>query len=78
MKMDIEGAEYAIFNSTPGSVFNKIDTISLEFHDLKDRNNTAEQLISRLLDNNFKIVKFQYDRTFRNLNYGKIIATKNY
>ncbi len=76
LKMDCEGAEYSIFNSTPDSIFDRITTISMEFHDLKDKNFTADSLIKKLIDNKFRIVKFQYDKTSMNLNYGKLIGTK--
>ena len=76
LKMDCEGAEYSIFNSTPASVFDRITTLSMEFHDLKDKRFTAEGLIGKLTENNFRIVKLQFDTTSMNLNYGKIIGTK--
>jgi len=76
LKMDCEGAEYSIFNSTPDSIFDRITTISLEFHDIKDKNFTAETLIQKLIKNKFRIVKFHYEKTFMNLNYGKLIGTK--
>ena len=76
LKMDCEGAEYSIFNSTADSIFDKITTISMEFHDLKDGDFTAEHIIEKLRKNNFRIVKFHYDRTTKNLNYGKLIGTK--
>ncbi|HOG19297.1 MAG TPA: FkbM family methyltransferase [Salinivirgaceae bacterium] len=76
LKMDCEGAEYSIFNSTPDSVFDKITTISMEFHDLKDKRFTAENLVEKLIERKFKIVKFCYEKTSMNLNYGKLIGTK--
>lgn len=76
IKMDCEGAEYSIFNSMPDSIFDRITTISMEFHDLKDKNFTAQDLISKLTKNKFRLVKFHYEKTSMNLNYGKIIGTK--
>jgi FkbM family methyltransferase len=76
MKMDCEGAEYSIFNSTPDYIFDRITTISMEFHDLKDKNFTVENIIGRLMENKFRIVKFHYEPTSMNLNYGKLIGTK--
>ena len=76
VKMDCEGAEYSIFNSTPDSVFGKISTISMEFHDLKNEDFSANLLLEKLTRNNFKIVKFHYQKTSMNLNYGKLIGTK--
>lgn len=78
VKMDCEGAEYPIFISTPDTIFDRITTISMEFHDLKDSNFTIDILIEKLLKNKFKIVKFHYDKTSMNLNYGKLIGTKIY
>lgn len=76
LKMDCEGAEYEIFETTPPYIFDKITTISMEFHDLKDKSKTPEQLIKKLLDNNFQVVKYIFQNTSMNLNYGKIIGTK--
>lgn len=76
MKMDCEGAEYSIFSSTPNYIFDRITTISMEFHDLKDKNFTVEDIIGKLLENKFRIVKFNYEATSMNLNYGKLIGTK--
>jgi len=48
----------------------------MEFHDLKDKKYTPEFLIKILQNNNFKIVKYNFQPTSLNQNYGKIIATK--
>jgi FkbM family methyltransferase len=76
LKMDCEGAEYSILQNTPGYIYDRITTISMEFHDLKDKNFTGEHLIRILIKNGFKIVKYKYERTYMDLNYGKIIGTK--
>ncbi len=76
LKMDCEGAEYSILYNTPDSVFDKITTISMEFHDLKDNRFTIEGVMEKLLRNGFEIVKLHYDKTSMNLNYGKLIGTK--
>lgn len=76
LKMDCEGAEYSILENTPGYIYDRITTISMEFHDLKDNNCTGEHLIRILIKNGFKIVKYKYERTNMNLNYGKITGTK--
>lgn len=78
LKMDCEGAEYQIFQSTPRYIFDKITTISMEFHDLKNSNFTAEDIVKKLIEFDFKIVKYKYERTSMNLNYGKIIGTKSF
>ena len=76
LKMDCEGAEYGILENLPNAIFDRITTISMEFHDLKDKMFTVENLISRLKSNKFEIVKFHYGKSSMNLNYGKLIGTK--
>jgi len=76
LKMDCEGAEFSILGKTPKYIYDKILTISMEFHDLKDKNFTGEYLIKILTENGFNIVKYKYEKTSMNLNYGKIIGTK--
>ena len=76
LKMDCEGAEYSILENTPNYIYDKIITISMEFHDLKDNNYTGENLCKILIKNGFEIVKYNYEKTSMNLNYGKIIGTK--
>ena len=76
LKIDCEGAEYSILENTPGNIYDRITTISMEFHDLKEKYFTGEHLIRTLIMNGFKIVKYEYERTYMDLNYGKIIGTK--
>ena len=76
LKLDCEGAEYSILLNAPSDVLNKIMVISMEFHDLKDREFTGNKLVEKLKENNFNIVKYTYCKTNLNLNYGKLIATK--
>jgi len=76
LKMDCEGAEYSILENTPDYIYDRIVTISMEFHDLKDNNYTGENLGKLLMKFGFKIVKYKYEKTSMNLNYGKIIGTK--
>ena len=76
LKMDCEGAEYTIIQNTPSYIFDRITTISMEFHDLKNENFTTELILNQLIENGFKIVKFNFSKTSMNLNYGKIIGTK--
>jgi FkbM family methyltransferase len=76
LKMDCEGAEYEILENLPDSIFEKIITLSMEFHDLKDFRYTGARLIEILEDKKFEIVKYKYDHTYMGLNYGKIIATR--
>ena len=76
LKMDCEGSEYLILENINAQTFDKISTISMEFHDLKNEKYTDETLLNILINNNFKIVKYQYNKTSMGLNYGKIIASK--
>ncbi len=76
LKMDCEGSEFSILENTPKYIYDRIKTISMEFHDLKDNNYTGEYLVELLTKNDFKIVKYVYEKTSLNLNYGKIIGTK--
>lgn len=77
LKMDCEGAEYpALLESDPATL-RKIKTISMEFHDVKNTNYSGLGLVKFLENNGFKIVKFSYSPSVRNLNYGMLIATSN-
>lgn len=76
LKIDCEGAEYPILLHSPPSAFEKIKTISLEFHDLKDERYTGLVLVKRLEQLNFNIVRFHHGTTHQNKNYGWIVATK--
>jgi FkbM family methyltransferase len=76
LKIDCEGAEYAILENTPEDIFKRITTISMEFHDLKTSNISSMNLIKKLVENGFEIVKYGYEKTSINMNYGKIIGTK--
>lgn len=76
LKMDCEGAEYTILQNLSDKIYDKITCISLEFHDLKDKDLNAALIISILTKKGFEIVKYNYSKTKRNLNFGKIIDTK--
>ncbi len=78
LKMDCEGGEYSILESLSSETFKKITTISLEFHDLKNKKYNGDFLVNILINHQFKIVKYQYMSTSMGLNYGKIIGTKNF
>jgi len=53
LKMDIEGAEYEIFNKLESDVFEKIDSFLIEFHD--NYENKIELIIQKLKNNGFDI-----------------------
>lgn len=76
LKIDCEGAEYPIFYRSSISTLNKIDTISMEFHDVEGPNNTGLKLAEYLNNIGFKILEFEYDPTHLDLNFGKMIVSK--
>ena len=76
LKMDCEGAEYPILFQLPENLFQKIQTISLEFHDLKKQSYTGLALSRFLQKQGYQIVKFNHGRSTQNNNYGWIIATR--
>jgi|JI6StandDraft_1071083.scaffolds.fasta_scaffold08222_1 FkbM family methyltransferase len=76
LKIDCEGAEYAIFDASSVALFDNVTTLSMEFHDLKSEHFNGNFLAKKLVSFGFSIVKFQYERSTLGLNYGKIIGTK--
>ena len=48
LKIDCEGAEYLMLENTPDYIFDRIVTISMEFHDLKDSKYTGDTLVKSL------------------------------
>lgn len=78
LKLDCEGAEYDILLNAEDQLFDHIDTISLEFHDLKSADKTGNVLVKRLRNLGYTIAKYTHEPTNYNLNFGKIIATKLY
>ena len=78
LKIDCEGAEYPILLEMESSTLAKIQTISLEFHDLRQKGYAPNDLIEHLQKNGFEIVKFVYDPDYSiaNLNFGKIVAVR--
>lgn len=76
LKMDCEGSEYEIIYHTPRAVFERIKVLSLEFHDLKDEAFTGKRLILKLQEYGFDIVRFKYNETVMDLNYGKIVGIR--
>jgi len=78
LKLDCEGSEYEILLNADVSSLKKIDTISLEFHDRRSDGLEANQLIDRLKESGFEILKFEYDHDYsgQGLKFGKIVASK--
>jgi len=76
LKLDCEGAEYDILFNASTEVLRRITTISLEFHDLKSTTANGGALVKHLRETGFRIVKFTHEPTSQNLNYGKIVGTR--
>lgn len=53
MKMDIEGAEFSIFESIPSAVWNKIDRVVMETHETEKR--TQQRLVDVLTKQGFSV-----------------------
>ena len=77
LKLDCEGSEYDIVLNSDPHIFDKITTISMEFHDLRSNEKTGNALVKKLSAGlGYRIVKYQHDATNLGMNFGKIIATK--
>jgi FkbM family methyltransferase len=74
LKMDCEGAEYPILFNAEKSTLDRIGTISLEFHDMKNPQFTGLQLVRLLINAGFQIGRFEYGPTSMNRNYGWIVG----
>jgi hypothetical protein len=66
LKMDCEGAEYPILFNAEKSTLDRIGTISLEFHDMKNPQFTGLQLVRLLINAGFQIGRFKYGPTSMN------------
>jgi hypothetical protein len=58
LKMDCEGAEYDILFQLPKTIFDKIEVISMEFHDLKKPGYSALDLAGHLIQMGYEILKW--------------------
>ena len=76
LKLDCEGSEYAILEHASSETLQKITTISMEFHDMKQAARSGLSLVKLLEVQGFHVVKFMHEPTSMGLNYGKIIATR--
>ena len=72
LKLDCEGSEYDILLNTPISVYKKIDTISLEFHELV--NGQSHQVLVNTLKKNGFSVSSRYHNIENTIGY--IYASK--
>ncbi len=78
-KLDCEGAEYEVLFRTSPETLSRITTISLEFHDLRTIRPApfnANDLAIFLKRHGFRIMKFCYSTTRRDLNFGKMVGTR--
>jgi FkbM family methyltransferase len=76
MKLDCEGAEYPALFGADTETLCRIRTISMEFHDIRDPRYTGLSVVEVLRDQGFSVAHFNYSPTKRNLNFGKIVATR--
>lgn len=78
LKIDAEGSEYPILFNCNKENLKKIKTISVEFHDLKNKDYSGLSLVRYLESNNFKVVKFIHEPSTIDNNFGKIVAVNNF
>lgn len=78
LKMDCEGAEYSALFNASNEIFDRIDTISMEFHDIDEKDYSGLKLAEFLNKRGYYIVKFDYDSTKLDRNYGELIVTKKF
>lgn len=59
LKMDIEGAEFSIFENMSNDTLSKIDSVLIEYHGFyfEDGDKKIENLISKLINSGFEILK---------------------
>jgi FkbM family methyltransferase len=76
LKIDCEGGEYDILFNASDAVLNKIETIALEFHDLKDKEKNVYNLLKFLMAKSFNVVSLEFQKTPMPLNMGILIMTK--
>lgn len=74
LKIDCEGSEYDILYHLESSIYAKIKVISLEFHDLNEKNKSGYSLAVYLLNQGFNIVEFSYIESISNIHSGHMIA----
>lgn len=70
LKMDIEGAEYAVLLSAPDEIFNKINFICMEYHPDLENKYTKDDLINFLKNKGF-IVEINKIDNFTGLLFAK-------
>jgi len=65
MKLDIEGAEIALFNGSTDGELLEIGQITAEFHDFlyRAQREPAREILARMQSLGFRIVRFSFDNT---------------
>jgi FkbM family methyltransferase len=76
LKIDCEGGEYDILFNTKDYTFAKIETISLEFHDVSSTESNIYSLLRFLISKKYSVVSFEFQRTAMPLSMGILIVTR--
>ena len=76
LKMDCEGAEYEALLGLDETTCAKIRTISIEFHDLKDKRLNSYHLAGFLQKRDFIIVRHEFLKTVARVNTGHLVAVQ--
>jgi FkbM family methyltransferase len=72
LKLDCEGSEYPILYETPASVWNNINTLAIEVHDMDDEKRNLNELDRYLKSLNYKTSFFKTEN-----NCSSLLAWKN-
>lgn len=76
LKLDCEGAEYDILFNCPNDTLARIDTISLEFHDVGSAAHSGDRLYTFFRDRGYQVLDFSYHASRLNLNYGSLVVRR--
>jgi len=76
LKMDCEGAEYDVLYAASPGCLDRVQTISLEFHDVEGEGRTARELARYLVSRGFTIERLRFAPTRLDLNFGELLATR--
>src|SRR5215467_4501477 len=68
MKMDVEGAEWDSFLAVPDNVFQKIDQLLVEFHEIKGTLEQKQRVVQKLRQF-FEVVHIHYNNGTCNAGY---------
>ena len=76
LKLDCEGAEYPVLFGADVQTLERVQTLSMEFHDTGEARWTGLSLTRLLRRHGFRIAHFHHAPSGLNRNYGRIIATR--